>query len=162
MGIADRLIKRLEQEIRPLERELKVELPRQLAEAAAHGDLSENAEYDAAKQRKEFVQAQLARLYDKRQSLSGISELMIPRDSIGFWSKVKVLDLDNDEEIEYRLVSPDESDPRNDRISVSSPIGRALLGKIDGDAVDIETPRGTKGYEILEFSTVHEASDLDD
>jgi len=162
MGIADRLIKRLEQEIRPLERELKVELPRQLAEAAAHGDLSENAEYDAAKQRKEFVQAQLARLYDKRQSLSGISELMIPRDSIGFWSKVKVLDLDNDEEIEYRLVSPDESDPRNDRISVSSPIGRALLGKIDGDAVDIETPRGTKAYEILEFSTVHETSDLDD
>ena len=116
MRIADRLIKRLEQEIRPLERELKVELPRQLAEAAAHGDLSENAEYDAAKQRKEFVQAQLARLYDKRQSVSGISELMIPRDSIGFWSKVKVLDLDNDEEIEYRLVSPDESDPRNDRI----------------------------------------------
>jgi len=162
MGIADRLIKRLEQEIRPLERELKVELPRQLAEAAAHGDLSENAEYDAAKQRKEFVQAQLARLYDKRQSVSGISELMIPRDSIGFWSKVKVLDLDNDEEIEYRLVSPDESDPRNDRISVSSPIGRALLGKIDGDAVDIETPRGTKAYEILEFSTVPEASDLDD
>ena len=162
MKIADRLIKRLEQEIRPLERELKVELPRQLAEAAAHGDLSENAEYDAAKQRKEFVQAQLARLYDKRQSVSGISELMIPRDSIGFWSKVKVLDLDSDEEIEYRLVSPDESDPRNDRISVSSPIGRALLGKIDGDAVDIETPRGTKAYEILEFSTVHEASDLDD
>ena len=162
MGIADRLIKRLEQEIRPLERELKVELPRQLAEAAAHGDLSENAEYDAAKQRKEFVQAQLARLYDKRQSLSGISELMIPRDSIGFWSKVKVLDLDNDEEIEYRLVSPDESDPRNDRISVSSPIGRALLGKIDGDKVDIVTPRGRKTYEILEFSTVHEASDLDD
>ena len=162
MGIADRLMKRLEQEIRPLERELKVELPRQLAEAAAHGDLSENAEYDAAKQRKEFVQAQLARLYDKRQSVSGISELMIPRDSIGFWSKVKVLDLDNDEEIEYRLVSPDESDPRNDRISVSSPIGRALLGKIDGDAVDIETPRGTKAYEILELSTVHETSDLDD
>ena len=162
MKIADRLIKRLEQEIRPLERELKVELPRQLAEAAAHGDLSENAEYDAAKQRKEFVQAQLARLYDKRQSLSGISELMIPRDSIGFWSKVKVLDLDSDEEIEYRLVSPDESDPRNDRISVSSPIGRALLGKIDGDKVDIVTPRGRKTYEILEFSTVHEASDLDD
>lgn len=162
MRIADRLIKRLEQEIRPLERELKVELPRQLAEAAAHGDLSENAEYDAAKQRKEFVQAQLARLYDKRQSVSGISELMIPRDSIGFWSKVKVLDLDSDEEIEYRLVSPDESDPRNDRISVSSPIGRALLGKIDGDKVDIVTPRGRKTYEILEFSTVHEASDLDD
>ncbi|SVA52308.1 uncharacterized protein METZ01_LOCUS105162 [marine metagenome] len=162
MGIAERLIKKLEQEIRPLERELKVELPRQLAEAAAHGDLSENAEYEAAKQRKELVQAQLARLYDKRQSLAGISELMIPRDSIGFWSKVKVLDLDSDEEIEYRLVSPDESDPRNDRVSVSSPIGRALIGKIEGDEVKIETPRGTKNYEILEFLTVHVAPDPDD
>jgi len=162
MGIAERLIKKLEQEIRPLERELKVELPRQLAEAAAHGDLSENAEYEAAKQRKELVQAQLARLYDKRQSLAGISELMIPRDSIGFWSKVKVLDLDSDEEIEYRLVSPDESDPRNDRVSVSSPIGRALIGKIEGDEVKIETPRGTKNYEILEFLTVHVAPEPDD
>ena len=162
MGISDRLIKKLEQEIRPLERELTVELPRQLAEAAAHGDLSENAEYDAAKQRKEFVQAQLRRLYEKRQSLSGISELMIPRDSIGFWSQVKVLDLDNDEEIEYRLVSPDESDPRNGRISVSSPIGKALIGKTDGDEVPIETPRGTKSYEILEFLTVHDAPDVDD
>ena len=162
MGIAERLIKKLEQEIRPLERELKVELPRQLAEAAAHGDLSENAEYEAAKQRKELVQAQLARLYDNRQSLAGISELMIPRDSIGFWSKVKVLDLDSDEEIEYRLVSADESDPRNDRVSVSSPIGRALIGKIEGDEVKIETPRGTKNYEILEFLTVHVAPDPDD
>ena len=162
MGISDRLIKKLEKQIRPLERELTVELPRQLAEAAAHGDLSENAEYDAAKQRKEFVQAQLRRLYEKRQSLSGISELMIPRDSIGFWSQVKVLDLDNDEEIEYRIVSPDESDPRNGRISVSSPIGKALIGKIDGDEVEIETPRGTKSYEILEFSTVHDAPDVDD
>jgi len=162
MGISDRLIKKLEKEIRPLERELTVELPRQLAEAAAHGDLSENAEYDAAKQRKEFVQAQLRRLYEKRQSLSGISELMIPRDSIGFWSQVNVLDLDNDEEIEYRLVSPDESDPRNGRISVSSPIGKALIGKTDGDEVQIETPRGTKSYEILEFSTVHDAPDVDD
>ena len=162
MGISDRLIKKLEKEIRPLERELTVELPRQLAEAAAHGDLSENAEYDAAKQRKEFVQAQLRRLYEKRQSLSGISELMIPRDSIGFWSQVKVLDLDNDEEIEYRIVSPDESDPRNGRISVSSPIGRALIGKTDGDVVEIETPRGTKTYEILEFLTVHVAPDPDD
>ncbi len=162
MGISDRLIKKIEQEIRPLERELKVALPRQLAEAAAHGDLSENAEYDAAKQRKEFVQAQLARLYEKRQSLSGISELMIPRDSIGFWSALKVLDLDSDEEIEYRLVSPDESDPRNGRISVSSPIGRSLIGKTDGDVVEIETPRGTKTYEILEFLTVHEAPDIDD
>jgi len=162
MGIGAQLLRKLEKEIQPLERELKVELPRQLAEAAAHGDLSENAEYDAAKQRKDFVQAQLARLYEKRQSLSSINELMIPRDSIGFWSKVKLLDMKNDEKIDYHLVSPDESDPRNGRISVSSPIGKALIGRTDGEEIEVQTPKGVKTYEILGFATVHEASDLDD
>jgi len=161
MGIRETLLKKLEQEIEPLLRELKVELPRQLAEAAAHGDLSENAEYDAAKQRKELVQAHIARLYEKRKSLSGINERMIPRDSIGFWSRVELLDLDSDEEIKYHLVSADESDPANGRISVSSPIGKALIGKVDGDEVEVETPRGTKTYEILGFSTVHQESDSD-
>ncbi|MCH7825971.1 MAG: transcription elongation factor GreA [Acidobacteria bacterium] len=162
MGIRERLLKKLDQEIQLLERELKVELPRQLAEAAAHGDLSENAEYDAAKQRKELVQAQLARFYDKRQSLAGINELMIPRDSIGFWSRVELLDVDSGEEVGYHLVNADESDPPSGRISVSSPIGKALIGKVDGDEVEVRTPRGTKIYEILEFSTVHEDSDLDE
>ncbi len=162
MGIRERLLKKIDQEIQPLERELKVELPRQLAEAAAHGDLSENAEYDAAKQRKELVQAQLARFYDKRRSLAGINELMIPCDSIGFWSRVELLDVDSGEEVEYHLVNADESDPPNGRISVSSPIGKALIGKVDGDEVEVQTPRGTKIYEILEFSTVHEGSDRDE
>ncbi len=162
MGIRERLLKKLDQKIQPLERELKVELPRQLAEAAAHGDLSENAEYEAAKQRKDFVQAQLARFYDKRKSVAGINELMIPRDSIGFWSRVELLDVDSGEEVGYHLVNADESDPPNGRISVSSPIGKALIGKVDGDEVEVQTPRGTKIYEILEFSTVHEGSDRDE
>ncbi len=162
MGIRERLLKKLDQKIQPLERELKVELPRQLAEAAAHGDLSENAEYEAAKQRKDLVQAQLARFYDKRKSVAGINELMIPRDSIGFWSRVELLDVDSGEEVGYHLVNADESDPPNGRISVSSPIGKALIGKVDGDEVEVQTPRGTKTYEILEFSTVHEGSDRDE
>jgi len=162
MGIRERLLKKIDEQIQPLERELKVELPRQLAEAAAHGDLSENAEYDAAKQRKELVQAQLVRCYDKRQSVSGINQLMIPRDSIGFWSRVELLDVDSGEEIGYHLVSADESDPPNGRISVSSPIGKALLGRVEGDEVDVQTPRGTKTYEILEFSTIHEDPDVDE
>ncbi len=162
MGIRETLLKKLDQQIQPLERELKVELPRQLAEAAAHGDLSENAEYEAAKQRKELVQAQLARCYDKRQALAGINELMIPRDSIGFWSRVELLDVDSGEEVGYHLVSGDESDPASGRISVSSPIGKALIGKVDGDEVEVRTPRGTKIYEILEFSTFHENSDIDE
>lgn len=159
MGIREKLLDKLAAEIQPLERELKVELPRQLAEAAAHGDLSENAEYDAAKSRKDLVQAQLARLYDKKQSLAKINERMIPTDSIGFWSLVQLLDLDSGGEISYRLVSPDESDPSNGRISVSSPIGRALIGHASGDEVEVQTPRGTKTYEILEFTTIHEDSD---
>ena len=162
MGIRETLLKKLEEEIQPLHRELKVELPRQLAEAAAHGDLSENAEYDAAKQRKELVQAQLARLYDKRQSLASISERMIPHDKIGFWSRVELLEVDSGEEIGYHLVSPDESDPANGRISVSSPIGKALVGRTDGDEVEVQTPRGTKTYEILAFATLHEDADADE
>lgn len=159
MSLRDKLLKKLEAEIQPLERELKVELPRQLAEAAAHGDLSENAEYDAAKQRKELVQAKLARLIDKRQSLANINEQMIPRDSIGFWSRVRLLDLDSDDEVDYLLVSPDESDPKNGRISVSSPIGRALVGRAAGDEVEVTTPRGPRNYEILEFTTMHDDPD---
>ena len=162
MSIRDRLLKKLEDEITPLRRELKVDLPRQLAEAAAHGDLSENAEYDAAKQRKELVQAKLARLFDKRQSLANISERMIPRDSIGFWSRIQILDVDSGEEVSYRLVSPDESDPANGKISVSSPIGRALIGCSEGDEVEVETPRGVKNYEVLGFATLHDDPGSDD
>jgi len=161
MSIRDKLLKKLELEIQPLERELKVDLPRQLAEAAAHGDLSENAEYDAAKQRKELVQAKLARLYDKRQSLANINERMIPHDTIGFWSRVELLDVDSGTEVEYRLVSPDESDPGNGRISVSSPIGKALIGCADGDEVEVQTPRGTRTYEVLGFTTLHDDSDFE-
>lgn len=161
MGIRETLLQKLSGEIGPLERELKVELPRQLAEAAAHGDLSENAEYDAAKARKDLVQARLARLYAKQQSLANINERMIPRDSIGFWSIVDLLDLDTDNELTYRLVSPDESDPPNGKISVSSPIGRSLIGKQEGAEVEVETPSGLKNYEILGFSTIHDGTDAD-
>jgi transcription elongation factor GreA len=159
MSIRDKLLKKLELEIQPLERELKVELPRQLAEAAAHGDLSENAEYDAAKQRKDLVQAKLARLYGKRQSLANINERMIPHDSIGFWSRVALLEVDSGDEVTYRLVSPDESDPAKGKISVSSPIGKALVGRTEGDEVEVQTPRGTRTYEILDFTTLHDDTD---
>jgi transcription elongation factor GreA len=162
MALRDKLLKKLEEEIEPLRRELKVELPRQLAEAAAHGDLSENAEYDAAKQRKELVQAKLAKLYDKRQSLANINERMIPRDSIGFWSRVELLDLESGEEIGYLLVNSDESDPRNGKISISSPIGKALMGRTEGDEVEVQTPRGTRSYEVLGFTTLHDDPDLNE
>jgi len=156
MGIREELLEKLRQQIRPLERELKIELPRQLAEAAAHGDLSENAEYDAAKSRKELVEAQLQRLYAKKKSLAAINPETISRDAIGFYSTVRLYDLDGGDEVTYRLVTSDESDPKNGKISLTSPIGRALAGKQVGDEVSVQTPRGTRSYEVLEFKTLHD------
>lgn len=157
MGIREDLLKNLEQQISVLERELKVELPRQLAEAAAHGDLSENAEHEAAKDRKDTVTGMLLQLYKRRQAISSINTAMIPRDAIGFGSRVELLDLDSDEHVVYRLVSADESDPKDGRISITSPIGKALNGKADGDEIEVNTPRGTRRYEVLSFTTLHDA-----
>lgn len=159
MGIREELLKKLEAEVAALERELKVDLPRQLAEAAAHGDLSENAEHEAAKERKDTVTALLLRAYKKRQAIGNMNTALLPHDAIGFWSTVSLLDLDSDEEITYRLVSPDESDPKNGKISMTSPIGQALNGKQDGDEIEVETPRGLRRYEVLSFSTIHESED---
>ena len=156
MGIREDLLKRLAVEVSTLERELKIEIPRQLAEAAAHGDLSENAEHEAAKERKDTVTALLLRLYQKRQAISNMNVEMIPRDVIGFGSKVEVLDLDSGEEISYALVSADETDPKAKRISTTSPIGRALSGRADGDEITVHTPRGSRNYEILSFRTIHD------
>ena len=157
MGIREDLLKKIDAEISVLERELKIDLPRQLAEAAAHGDLSENAEHEAAKDRKDTVTGLLLKLYEKRQGISNMNVARIPHDTIGFWSTVEVLDLDSDDEITYQLVSPDESDPKAGKISMTSPIGQALAGKQDGDEITVQTPRGEKNYEILSFTTIHEA-----
>jgi len=159
MGIRERLLEKLAAEVAPLERELKVELPRQLAEAAAHGDLSENAEYEYAKQRKEFVHARLRDLYRKKKSIMAINEAMVSRDAIGFWSTVQLYDQDSGEELAYTLVSSDESEPKEGKISMTSPIGRALLGRQPGDEVEVQTPGGTRCYEILEFTTLHEETE---
>jgi transcription elongation factor GreA len=159
MGIREDLLKKLDEQIAKLERELKVDLPRQLAEAAAHGDLSENAEHEAAKDRKDTVTGLLLNLYKKRQGISNMNVQMIPRDAIGFWSKVTLLDLDSDEEVRYQLVSADESDPKNGKISLTSPIGQALNGKVAGDEIEVNTPRGTRSYEVLDFVTIHEGQE---
>jgi transcription elongation factor GreA len=159
MGIREDLLKKLGLQITKLERELKVDLPRQLAEAAAHGDLSENAEHEAAKERKDTVTGMLLSMYKKRQAISNMNVQMIPRDSIGFWSTVELIDLDTDEDVTYQLVSADESNPKNGKISMTSPIGRALNGKGDGDEIEVETPGGTRRYEVVSFTTVHVAEE---
>lgn len=143
-------------EIQILEHELAIELPAELKRAVALGDLSENAEYHMAKQRQEFVMARLAQLKKRLADLSLINLSNIPRDRAAYGTLLSLLDLDKGEVVEYRLVSSEEADVPNGLISTSSPIGRGLMGKQVGDAVRIQTPNGTREFEVRKLVTIHD------
>jgi transcription elongation factor GreA len=152
------LKKKLQDEISALEYELRNELPKEILKARAHGDLSENAEYHAAKERQAWVNARLGHLQSRLRDFSMIDFTKIPRDRVGLGSNVVVLDLTKDEEYTYNLVTSEEADVANRKISTSSPIGRGLLGKKVGDTVRIQTPDGVREMEILQLTTVHDAA----
>src|SRR6266478_1345560 len=152
----EEVIKRLQQEISLLEVELRVELPRAILTARAHGDLSENAEYHAAKERQSFVQARLGHLHARLRDVSMIDMSKIPHDRVGLGSTVVVLDVDKDEKIRYKLVTSEDVDVAKGLISTSSPIGRGLLGKNVGDSVHIQIPGGKREMEIVELITIHQ------
>jgi transcription elongation factor GreA len=151
--------KKLQGEIAALEYELRNELPREILKARAHGDLSENAEYHAAKDRQGFVNARLNQLKKRLAEMSMVDFSKIPHNRVGLGSKVVVLDVNKDEEISYNLVTTEEADAPKGKISTSSPIGRALLGKEVGDVVKVTIPGGLKELEILKLTTIHEADD---
>jgi len=155
----EELKKKLEQEIAALDLELRIDLPREIAKARAHGDLSENAEYHAAKERQGIVNARLGQLRARLRELSMIDMSRIPRDRAGLGSSVTVLDVDKDEEIVYKLVTSEEADVANGRISTTSPIGRALLGKQVGDSVKFQSPGGVRELEIVQLATIHDAQE---
>jgi transcription elongation factor GreA len=148
--------KKLQDEIATLEHELHVELPRDILTARAHGDLSENAEYHAAKDRQGFVNARLNQLKKRMGEISMIDFSKIPHGRVGIGSTVVVLDIKRDEEITYNLVTSEEADAANGKISTTSPIGRALLGKEVGDEVKVTSPGGVKDLEILKLTTIHD------
>jgi transcription elongation factor GreA len=148
--------KKLQDEIATLEHELHVELPRDILTARAHGDLSENAEYHAAKDRQGFVSARLNQLKKRMGEISMIDFSKIPHGKVGIGSTVVVLDIKRDEEITYNLVTSEEADAANGKISTTSPIGRALLGKEVGDEVKVTSPGGVKDLEILKLTTIHD------
>ncbi len=152
------LKKKLEEEIAALENELRIQLPREIAKARAHGDLSENAEYHAAKERQGMVNARLGQLRARLRELSMIDMSRIPRDRVGLGSAVTVLDLQKDEEITYQLVTSEEADVAHGRISTTSPIGRGLLGKHVGDTVKVQIPDGVREMEIIQLVTIHDAA----
>jgi transcription elongation factor GreA len=151
--------KKLQDEITTLEYELHVELPREILKARAHGDLSENAEYHAAKDRQGFVNARLNQLRKRLAEMSMIDFSKIPRDRVGLGSIVVVLDVNRDEEMTYNLVTTEEADAANGKVSTTSPIGRSLLGKEVGDTVRVQSPGGVKEFEILKLTTIHDAVD---
>jgi transcription elongation factor GreA len=148
--------KTLQEELHALEYELRNELPREILTAREHGDLSENAEYHAAKERQGLVNAKMNKLKQRLSELAMIDFTKIPHDRVGLGSKVKVLDVLKDEEITYELVMSEDADAVKHMISTSSPIGRALLGKEVGDSVKVTSPGGLKELEIVKLTTVHD------
>ena len=152
----EELKKKLQDEIAVLENELRVELPREILKARAHGDLSENAEYHAAKERQGLVNARLGQLQKRLRELSMVDMSTIPHDRVGLGSSVLVLDVNKDEKIRYKLVTSEDVDVSKGMISTSSPIGRGLLGKHVGDTVKIQIPGGSRELEIVELITIHQ------
>ena len=152
------LIKKLQEEIAALEIELRIELPREILKARAHGDLSENAEYHAAKERQAWVNARLNQLQGRLRELSMVDMSTIPHDRVGLGSVVQVLDVDKDEKLNYTMVTSEDVDVSKGMISTTSPIGRGLLGKKVGDTVKIQVPGGTREMEIVELITIHQVN----
>ncbi len=148
------LIKRFEDDIAVLRRELNSELPKEIKRARELGDLRENAEYQAAKERQSFVQARLAMLHKRVSELSLMNLDRIPEDRTAFGSTVHLREIGG-QPVVYRLVMPEDADPSKGWISTASPIGRALLGKEEGDEVEVPTPSGTREFELVKLVTIH-------
>jgi transcription elongation factor GreA len=148
--------KKLEEEIQSLEKELREELPRALKTAAALGDLSENADYSAARERQDFVRVRLSQLKQRAADLAMVNFDKIPRDRISLGSNVDLLDVDKNEKVTYKLVTSEDADVTRGLISTTSPIGRSLLNKREGDTVEVKIPSGTRIFEVLHFTTMHD------
>ena len=150
------ILAKLKKELADLKHELTFKIPKDLQTAAAHGDLSENAEYDAAKNRQEFVRSRIGQLEGRVRELSMYTIASIPKGVVAYGSRVKVADVDSGDETEYRIVFPEEVDAARGEISLSSPIGRAMMNKAEGDEVEVQTPSGKHTYQIVALVTWHE------
>jgi len=145
---------KIETEIDDLTRELNVELPERIKIAMEHGDLRENSEFKAAKERQAFVEARLNHLTQRMRELSRIDVNEMAYDRVGFGSKVKIRDLDTDEDFTFTITAGDFIDLDAGQVSLASPIGRGLLGAAEGEEVTVALPRGERRYRVLELSTL--------
>jgi len=150
----EELRSRLQSQIEEFDRELRIELPKRIATAVAMGDLRENAEYSTALERQEFVRARLSQLTRRQSELSGIDLRDVPRDVVGFGSRVALAD-DDGGTMTLRIVFPEFVDLDDEMISIASPLGRALIGARPGQRVNLDTPGGERAYVVLEIHTLH-------
>ena len=151
----DRILKKLHDEIATLERELKVDLPKEIQRAREHGDLRENAEYKSAKERQDIVNAHIAMLKRRVREISMVNLDRIPKDKAGFGSTVHLRSKNGDMTV-YQLVMPEEANAEKGMISTSSPIGRAILNKGEGDEINVTTPNGKRQFELVKLNTIYD------
>ena len=147
---------KLKKELEELEDELHKKLPKEIQKAREFGDLRENAEYKAALERQSVVSARIGQLRQRISEVESIDIRSLPEDRVAYGSKVMLFDLDRESEVEYELVTSEEADPENGKISTASPIGQALMGREEGDEVRVKTPKGWRNFEIADLSTIHE------
>jgi transcription elongation factor GreA len=147
---------KLQDELAALEDELHFKLPAEIQKAREFGDLRENAEYKAALERQSIVKARLMQVQQRLREMDSLDISQLPHDRIAYGSKVVLYDLDKEEKISYKLVTPEEGDPENGLLSTLSPIGSALIGKEEGDEIKVKTPTGWRSFEIARVTTIHE------
>jgi len=150
------ILDKLEQEMMEAQKELSIDIPRALKIATDMGDLSENAEYKAAKERQSFLQSRISQLQKRVSDINSVNINMIPKDRSGLGSTLWLKDLSSGEETQFHLVFPEEVDPEKGKISTASPVGRAIMGKQEGDEITIPLPDKTREYEIVRIATIHE------
>ena len=148
---------RLQAELDELDTELRVHLPKEIKRALEFGDLRENAEYRAALDRQEMVKARISQLRQRLSEVASIDITKVPHGKAAYGSTLVLYDAEREEEVTYRLVTPEESDPQGGLISTTSPVGRSLMGKEEGDEVVVRTPAGARNFEIRRLTTLHDS-----
>jgi transcription elongation factor GreA len=154
--MAEELKQKIQEELKQLENELRTEIPQELKKAVALGDLSENAEYESARNRQDYVRARIANLRKRMADLSMLDLTRLPKDRVAYGSTVELYDVDSGDEITYKLVMAEDAEIAENKISTTSPIGRGLMGKRAGEEVEISTPSGKRRFEIVKLLTVHD------
>ncbi len=152
---------KIEAELRQLEAELRTDIPRELKKAVAMGDLSENAEYESARNRQDYLRVRIGTLRKRLGDLSMIEVSRLPHDRAAYGSTVVLYDCDSGDEVTYKLVMAEDADVSKGRISTVSPIGRGLMGRTEGEEVEISTPAGKRRFEVVKLTTIHESDEFE-